>query len=472
MRLFEILILISLLIVFVWPIFSRRRPRWLSYLPLLTVGLLVVHLLVEGLRWQMWPAYLLAVLAIVSALFGLRQRAGQAEASRRWPGVVGGLLGTLVWLVAAALPWVLPVPSLPEPTGAFAVGTVSYELVDEARLEAYSTAPDDKRRFMAQVWYPVDDPAGAESSPYLDRVEIAAPALAKSFGFPDFLFNHLDLAKNYAFLEAPPSTAGPFPILVFSHGLTGFRGQNSYQMEELASHGYVVAAIDHTYGNRVSVFPDNTVIEYDGTLAFPPGVENAGNILVRTWAGDISYLLDEMGLWAAGRSGADPIEWSNLLDLERIGVFGHSTGGGTAMELCAKDDRCDAVVGLDTWAVPVSDDVVEGGLEQPLMFISTSLWMVDERLVAKNTLFASSANERFDLTVAGADHYDVTDFPGFSPLTPRLGITVTENGTIAQDAAQAYTRAFFDRYLRGIDSELLDGPSLDFPTIDFVSATP
>ncbi|MCB9006502.1 MAG: hypothetical protein H6656_03860 [Ardenticatenaceae bacterium] len=72
--------------------------------------------------------------------------------------------------------------------------------------------------------------------------------------------------------------------------------------------------------------------------------------MVQVWAGDIAFLLDEMAEWNQ--------ETGHLLNgrfnLNRVGVFGHSTGGGAMMEFCLQDGRCQAGVGLDSWLLPVS----------------------------------------------------------------------------------------------------------------------
>ena len=294
----KVLLLITSAFQLFWPALAGQRPRVGLALPVASLLLFAIHGLWEGWRWQMIPAY--GLLAITSLLALAAYWRGEPVRRRRWPTILGLVLGLPLWLLAVALPWALPVPGLPAPTGPYLIGTVSYHLVDENRPETYTDDPNDARQFMVQLWYPAASIDGEEAAPYIDRVEIAAPILAESFGFPPFLFNHLNLAHTDGYLAAPPATNGPFPILIFAHGLTGFRGQNSFQMQELASQGYVVAAIDHTYGSRFAIFPDGAVVEYDAERAFPPGVEDAGNRLVQTWAGDIQYLMDQMARLDSG----------------------------------------------------------------------------------------------------------------------------------------------------------------------------
>jgi predicted dienelactone hydrolase len=161
------------------------------------------------------------------------------------------------------------------------------------------------------------------------------------------------------------------------------------------------------------------------------------------------------------------VDWTGRLDLDHLGLFGHSTGGGTALEVCGQDPRCDAALGLDVWVEPVSDEIRAAGLRQPLLFLSAPDWISEANQRTGQAFYAASDSDRYLLTVAGSDHFDFTDFPGFSPLTPYLGVAVTNQGATTQAAVQAYTLAFFNHYLRGTPEPLLTGPSPKFPTIDF-----
>ena len=107
------------------------------------------------------------------------------------------------------------------------------------------------------------------------------------------------------------------------------------------------------------------------------------------------------------------------------------------------------------------------GLSQPLLFLSAPDWISASNQQTGAAFYTASENDRYLLTVAGSDHFDFSDFPDFSPLTPYLGVAVTDQGDITQDAVQAYTLAFFNHYLRDANEPLLTGPSSRFPTITF-----
>jgi predicted dienelactone hydrolase len=83
-----------------------------------------------------------------------------------------------------------------------------------------------------------------------------------------FLLGHLADAPSGCWLEAPPHrTAGALPLLCYSHGFGGNMDMATYLMREIASHGVIVAALEHTDGTA-----SNTALE-DGTeRPFSPGL--------------------------------------------------------------------------------------------------------------------------------------------------------------------------------------------------------
>ena len=117
---------------------------------------------------------------------------------------------------------------------------------------------------MIQVWYPADPDPEAEPGPWTDDIDQIGPANAERLGFPSFVLDHLALAKTNSYPEAPLSGAvEQYPVIVYSHGWTGFRTVNVDQSEALASHGYVVVSVDLTYGSIMTVFPDGRAVGVD-----------------------------------------------------------------------------------------------------------------------------------------------------------------------------------------------------------------
>lgn len=456
MRLIETLILVCCLLLLVWSLKRKTHPRWLDWLSVTAVLLLILHLIFEGYRWQMVPAYMLVAGLVALTL-------------SRWklPIIVG--IGGLLWLVVAvALPILLPVPRPLAPTGPYAVGTAVYHLTDTNRGEIYTDDPIDKRELMVQVWYPAQSPPpGTKPALYLEDIAVAGPAIARQLDMPSFLLNHLNLAYSQSFPEAAMMNEDDaYPIIIFSHGLGGFRNQNTTLVQELASHGYVIAAIDHTYANTFTVFPNGRITFYEPTVLSdaPNNPPRNAKTLVGIWAEDIAFVLDQMAAWQ-GEAGN---RFNGRLDLNHIGVFGHSTGGGAAAEFCLSDQHCTAGLGLDAWVEPVSDAALDG-LPIPFMLIQADRWQSAHNHPNSDrarAIYEAGLADSYLLIVTEAAHFDFTDLPLFSPLTPQLGLSSDIPSRTMATMLNRYALAFFNRYLKGESSELLEGTAVD-PEITF-----
>ncbi|GAB4534004.1 MAG: carboxylic ester hydrolase [Anaerolineales bacterium] len=447
MRPLEIILTLLLAARLAWPWFAPAS-AWMHRLALLGVAAAILQLTVEKYRWQLLPLYLLALLLGILALFALRS--GNPPPRLPWT-----LLGGLLLIAGAALAALLPVPTLPKPTGPYAIGTRIVELRDPARSMQYGPQPDAPRRFMVQVWYPATEiPAGAQPAPWMPHVDLLGPAIAQWLGLPSFALDHLNLSRTHAYTDAPPAE-GPFPVLLFSHGWGGFRAQNTFQMEELASHGYVVIGFDHTYGAVGVVFPDGTLAAHDPE-ALPGDARDTR--LVQQWADDMRFVLDQLG---KGALDGLPV------DLGRVGVLGHSTGGGAAVEFCHAEPRCAAVLGMDTYMSPVSDVARTEGFAAPYLAMFSQAWPKEKN----NRLFAelrtALSGPLYEVHIQGTAHYDFTDLPAFSPLAPRIGLKGPLNGARVQEIVRAYSVAFFDQVFKGQPSPLLDGPSPRYPEVQW-----
>jgi dienelactone hydrolase len=385
-------------------------------------------------------------------------------------GLIAQTLGGLLLLGIAILPSILlPVPRTPEPTGLYAVGTSTLLLVDESREELYSGKSGEPRRIMVQIWYPAETERGAEAAPWLENMDVMGPAIARSLGLPGFFLEHIKYAKVHAIQDAPISGAqAQYPLILFSHGWGGFRAQNTYQVEELASHGYVVAAPDHAYGAIASVYPDGSVA-LNNPKALPYDEEfsdfeylTAAQTLGEQWAGDLSFILDTL----EKLDPDDPAgQLTNRLDFTRVGVMGHSTGGGAAIQFCGTDARCQAVLGMDPYMDPVAFEVLEAGLDQPHLAMFSAVWAEDRS--RNNSIFEDLARhsngEGYRYYIEQTAHYDFTDMPAFSPLAPYLGLKGPLDGEQVSKIINTYTLSFFGRYFKGESGELLEQPSPDFP---------
>jgi predicted dienelactone hydrolase len=467
MRPYELLLIGSVFLALVLRFFPSQR--WVWIVNLLTMGVMGLHLFRELPRWQMVPLYVLTLVLFIGSL------PIWWETSQR-PGLGWTLLGMFVLFLVSLPPFLFPIPVTLAPTGPYQVGTSIFEWVDESRDETLAGAPVGKRRIMVQVWYPAVVEPGSVPVPYLSNLAVQGPAAAAVFKLPPFALSHVNLAATHAYLNPPVVRGtGPlrtderFPVLVFSHGWKGFRVQNTYQMEELASHGYVVFAPDHTYGAAATAFLDGTAA-YNRPELLPSGVsdteyEQAALKLGPVWAGDIGFVLDQAKKLDTGEI---PSPLQAKMDLGTVGVFGHSTGGGAAVQFCAVDARCKVGLAMDAWLVPYSRDIPQSGARVPFLFFQSENWPNGPNAELLPALFEHTQSPAWRLTIAGAKHYNFTDVALLTPLAAPLGITGKIDGAYALKMINAYSVAFFDTVLRrNPPNTLLLAPSPAYPEIRY-----
>ena len=173
---------------------------------------------------------------------------------------------------------------------------------------------------------------------------------------PSFFLDHLALVKVPAYKNAEPAkTEREFPSFYFHTAGIGFNAQNTGQALELASHGFVVVGVQHPYGAVITVFPDGTIANNN-----PAALPGRRTTPMNTKPPRTSLPINGLAIWdirwihlkIQNEDPANP--FYGMLDLNRVGVYGHSTGGGAAIQFCGTDPRCTALLGLDPFMRPVS----------------------------------------------------------------------------------------------------------------------
>ena len=137
------------------------------------------------------------------------------------------------------------------------------------------------------------------------------------------------------------------------------------------------------------------------------------------------------------------------------------------MQVCADDNRCKAVLGMDTWVEPVDDRVVQHGLTQPLMLLNSESWKSGPNSARLRQLYEASTAPGYWLDIAGTKHYDFVLVPTFSPIAHLLGFSGSLPAKDILNINETSLVAFFDRHLLDEDVPWLDNPSADMAAVSF-----
>lgn len=204
-----------------------------------------------------------------------------------------------------------------------------------------------------------------------------------------------------------------YPVVLMRPGGAALTLGYSTLAEDLASHGYVVVGFDVPYRSLAVVLPDRKAIfrtpENNFDLAGGPGEERLANRLLQAWVADASFALDQV----EGLNESDPSSrFKGRLDMQRVGAFGHSLGGATALQFCHDDARCRAAIDVDGL---VLGSVVREGLNKPFLFILSDHKGEpdsESRPVLANIRSVYDrlpADGRLMITIHGGDHFGFSD---------------------------------------------------------------
>ncbi len=412
----------------------------------------------------MVPMYGVALgLAVGDVLFIERTLGWSNRLARGFFGVGGVVL-------AASLAVALPVPEIPPPAGPEAIGTVTLQLTDPERAEIYGSNPGSPREFVAQVWYPAEPDDSIELQAWAEDWDVVAPAMAERLGFPSWFLDHTRYTDSHA-RESLLPLEGNFPIVIYSHGWTGFRSIAINQIETLVSNGYIVIAPDHTYGAVATRLEDGEVIHYDPSAlpdeatVTPEEYEEASQQLVATFAEDIVTILNEL---EQGQDGKFAVIADNA-DLSTVGVYGHSTGGGAAVRVCLEDARCDAILGMDPWVEPLPDEVLRISATRPAMYMRSDGWRGTENDAVLRGIAARSESVSYWLGIDGAEHNDFVAVPLFSPIAGQIGLKGPIPAGRVIPIVDNYLVGFFDVFLLGTGSAALDAVTFDEVNVELIA---
>ncbi|WP_203990307.1 alpha/beta hydrolase family protein [Sphaerisporangium rufum] len=343
-------------------------------------------------------------------------------------------------------------PYLPAPTGPRPVGTTSLHLTDTSRPDPWVPAAGN-RELMVSLWYPAASRTG-HPAPYMTAKE--SELVLAGTGVTGVPPDALSRTRTHAVADARPAgRRHGLPLVVLSPGFTWPRSSLTALAEDLASHGYVVAGIDHTYESFTTTFPGGRVATCAACSI--ESEEDFGAKVVRGRAADVSFVLDELtgphSRWPGG----------TLIDRSRIAMAGSSIGGASAPATMLADPRVRAGINLDgTMFAPIP----ASGLDRPFMFMGQPAHAPGGEDPSWDRDWRRLTGWKRWLVVAGSVHASFTDY---DMLARQIGVDLGGEltGTRSVEITRRYVRAFTDLHLRGRAQPLLDGPARRHPEVRF-----
>jgi dienelactone hydrolase len=345
-------------------------------------------------------------------------------------------------LAQVATPDATETVTFPDLTGPYKVGRTTFEWVDQSRDETLASISGLKRDLIVYVWFPVTTTKRTKFLPYMDGGPVwlnwtARPELESkvhSHTYTSTLFENDKLT---------------YPVLVFSHG----SGESSLNyasiIEEIVSHGYIVFGVNHPYNASVISYPDGRLV-----LANEGGT-NLTVSQLDTWTKDTSFVIDQLA-----KLNENSTLFKGRLDLDHIGVFGHSFGGMTALQVSTVDPRVKAGATLDGGLAAIG--LPPAITTKPFLFMGINAQPDKEQ----------KGPDAYWLNIKGMAHQNYGDFALLFPLLGETGgIAPIAIGTIdparGVQIVDSYLLAFFDHYLKAGD---LKWPTYDEASLSALSA--
>lgn len=341
----------------------------------------------------------------------------------------------------------------PQPSGPYDVGLMKFAVTDGTRNELHSKDQNARRELLIELFYPSASLNKDTRYPYEpELIEALKKIKARDTKIPYFVWNLLlrDI-KSYAMPDAPIAfdahNAG-YPVVLFSHGI-GSPNLYSVYLEELASWGYIVASIHHTYDTLAVAFPDGRVVEIDSELKDMSAKNDRSRIYPyraqahKIWLEDFNFVLNE--LVKINNDQHSP--FFGKLNLDRVGAMGHSHGGAVVTDFCKLDSRCKVGINLDgwTWTANSTD-----GFDKPFMFMVNESFDMSTPLTGGQTnmdLFIKNMQKQSNFYLEKIAHADHDAFSDGILLKWPVGSMLSDSEK-ARKEIQLKIKNFFDRFLK------------------------
>lgn len=466
MRVLEIILTVSALLLMFSFVSGKLFPKVKLVLSSISITLCAAQLWIEGYRWQMAGVYVIVLLGMILRMAGIirgrsqkllsaGQKTGESafRSLKRFCVVAGTATGILMVIGSAVLSSTIPVVKFPAPAGPYAVGIQTLHLTDSSRPEPQTPDPGDSRELMVYVWYPAAAKNDRQTAPLLpgDRPSNRklTSAFAGSLGIPPFSLDYWQYIHTNAYPNVDwLRSEGPYPLILINHGNGTSSLLHTTLAENLASNGYIVAAVDHTYNTAATLFPDGTVTGFSESLSSDHFIAT-GTQLGDVWNDDNRFVLSQLEQ-----------QFADYIDTDHIGIAGHSFGGAAAYEAMFSIPELKAGIDLDGSLYTLTGP----SLGKPFLFIESEDYYNRKKQIADPDIDAEEKimnNARLSgggkLYIKGTAHFNFTDLQLYSSLLKYTGMTGSIDGGRSNEIVNQLVLDFFNRHLKEIHEDGEDG---------------
>ena len=332
--------------------------------------------------------------------------------------------------------------SLPKPTGKYKVGTSTYFWIDKTREELWTLDPKDSRRLMVQIWYPADENNKGIKAPYIFNLEEIGLSIKK-------YWEDMPEIEHQSYLNLPVAKAEKkYPVLIFSHGMNSSRFLYTSISQELASQGYIVASIDHTYWGPGVAFPDGKKVSFDDGMISRDKLDF--NEIDRMMLEGITVMSADQAFIAGKlrKLNSKDKKFKGRFDLSKMGVIGHSMGGMAATASCLKYKTFKTCISLD--GVNYFLNRMPNPSSKPFLLLLNSQWGKNAPPKIKKNYLEAWENPTIFI-INGTKHNFYSDIPLIEPPKKKDGLIEPLR---AYQIISKYTVSFLDFYLKGKERKI------------------
>lgn len=360
---------------------------------------------------------------------------------------------------------------LPPPTGPYQVGAVELYLVDRTRRDPWApTIP--VRELMVTVFYPARAVSGFALAAQMPPGAAALFGEIAPLGHPQLPASGVNWAATMTHAHAgAPALPERRPAVIYSPGGGDPRTLGTYIAEDLASHGYVVATVDHP-GDACDVeFPTATTYRDQYRITVFRGDPRADaatyRTMIETRIADCKFVADALETLAAGGNPdalgrSLPRDLGRVVDPRRLAIYGHSAGGTTAAETLYEDRRFTAAVNLEgylDWTPAASGElgvllpVAARGTTKPMLMVGSDGFSDEHALdLSWTAMLAHSGRQATRRQIADANHWVFTDFVPMAAQLQADGLMTRDGrdalvGPIPSTAAVSHVRTLLRDFL-------------------------